>query len=173
MSASHEKTAFSNFYQLEYFSNEFLRSTTYRKYQLTLYYATQSDISMYTHQAHWRIFFAKYVILAIFSAIFDFLSRGTFLLKHICLSIYRGDLIFMFWRAIHMCYEIINPESWCDYHDIWVGFSHNIHRNRFLVFKISKNRSAEISVIITYDFTRGSRIYPFSFGIIHVSIIHS
>ena len=126
---------------------------------------------MCTHQVHWPYMLPIYAILAIFWSILTFSIWNGLLLNYNYLSTYWGDLKFMFWGLPHICYEIIKSESWFDYHNIWVAFSYNIHKNRIFFFQISKNRSPEISGIITYDFKGGPRTFPFSFGIYYPSTV--
>ena len=126
---------------------------------------------MCTHQAHGSYIPPICVILTLFWSISCFWLRSWLLLKYNYLSICQGYLIFILWGLLHICYEIIKSESWFNYHDIWVVFSYNIHKNRIFFFKISKNRSAEISGIITYDFKGGPRTFPFSFGIYYLSSV--
>jgi len=124
---------------------------------------------MCTHQAHGSYMLPIYVILVIFWSILPFSLWNGLLLNYNYLSIFWGDLIFMLCGLPHICYEIIKSESWLDYHHIWNTFSYNIHKNRIFFFKISKNRSAEISGIIIYDFKWGPRTFPFSFRIYYPS----
>ena len=108
-----------------------------------------------------------------FYAIFEFLSRGTFLLNYNYLSRCAGEPIFIFWGAIHMCYDLHNPKSWCHCHDTWAGFLLNMHKNQLFIFKIFKIRSAEISVIIAFDLRGAPRFFPFQFGILYHNSIGS
>ena len=97
-----------------------------------------------------------------FYAIFEFLSRGTFLLNYNYLSRCAGEPIFIFCGAIHMCYNLHNPKSWYHRHDTWAGFLLNMHKNQLFIFKIFKIRSAEISVIIAFDLRGAPRIFLFN-----------
>ena len=106
-----------------------------------------------------------------FYAIFEFLSRGTFLLNYNYLNRCAGEPIFIFWGAIHMCYDMHYPTSSCHRHDTWAGFLLNMHKNQLFIFKIFKIRSAEISVIIAYDLRGAPRIFPFQFVILYYSSI--
>ena len=108
-----------------------------------------------------------------FYAIFEFLSRCIFLLNYNYLSRCAGEPIFIFWKAIHMCYNLHNPKSWFHCHDTWAGFLLNMHKNQLFIFKIFKIRSAEISVIIAYDLKGAPRIFSFQFVIWYNSSIGS
>ena len=119
---------------------------------------------MCTHQAHWRNIFAKYLILATFSRFLIFWAEAHFCFNYIYLSMCAGALIFMFWGLIHICYETINPESWYKYHDTWVAFLLNIHKNHFSFSEISKNRSAEISAIEYMTPQEGPELFLFLGG---------
>ena len=115
---------------------------------------------MCAHQAHGSYIPPICVILTLFWPISCFWLRSWLLLKYNYLSICQGDLIFIFWGLLHICYEIIKSESWFNYHDIWVVFLYNIHKNWIFFQNFQKSFGRNFLHHIWLYRTEGLLIFP-------------